>query len=136
MKITMKKSITLATAVALTLAFGMAYAADDEHSFMNTRDTGTELYESFLKGDASAQIGSAAGGVRAAGVDRSGEYTSDEMPFMNTKDTGTELYESNLKHEAELAKGSFAGGVRPAWADRSGEYTSDEAPRFPGINLE
>lgn len=128
----MKKSIAFATAVALTLAFGMAYAADDQMPDLNaTRDTGTELYEAFLKGDASVQIGSAAGGVRAAGVDRSGEYTSDEIPFMNTKDAGTELYESHLKHEAELAKGSSAGGVRPAGVDRSGEYTSDEMPLFP-----
>jgi hypothetical protein len=135
MKITLKNTIALGTAVALTLAFGMAYAADDEASFMNTKDTGTALYEAFLKHDASLGSGSAAGGVRMDTALRSDAYTSDELRFMNTKDTGTELYENYLKHEADIAKGSSAGGVRAKEIDRSNEYTNDEAPRFPGIVL-
>lgn len=78
MKITAKYTIALAAAMAFTLAFGLAYAADDELSFMNTKDTGTEIYEAsrghvFIKG-------SAPGGTRDKGVDRSGEYTNDELP--------------------------------------------------------
>ena len=130
MKITMKKSITLATAVALTLTFGLAYGADDQMPDMNAnKDTGTELYEAFLKHDASIGTGSAAGGVRVEPVIRPND-TGDEIPFMSGKDTGTELYEAYLKHEVETAKGSAAGGVRDKGVDRSGEYTNDEMPGF------
>jgi hypothetical protein len=130
MKITVKNTIAFGTAAALALAFGLAYAADDESSFMDTKDTGTLLYEAFVKHDASMGSGSAAGGVRTEAAARSNEYTNDESRFMNTKDTGTELYENFLKDEAALAKGSSAGGIRVQGADRSGEYTNDELPGF------
>ncbi len=131
MKITMKKSITLVTAVALTLAFGLAYAADDQMPDMNAnKDTGIELYEAFLKHDAIGN-GSAAGGVRVEPAVRPSGYTNDEIPaFGILKDTGTVLYEDFLKHAAEIAKGSSAGGVRPAEVDRSDEYTSDTMPTW------
>jgi hypothetical protein len=130
MKITMKNTITLAAAAALMLAFGPAYAADDALSFMNTKDTGTEIYEAFLVHDAMVASGSAAGGVRMDAAPRTDVYTSDELPFMNTKDTGTVIYEAFLKHESGIAKGSAAGGIRDKGADRSGEYTNDELPGF------
>jgi hypothetical protein len=130
MKITMKNTITLAAAVALTLVFGLANAADDELSFMNTKDTGTEIYESFLKHDALVVSGAAAGGIRMDAEPRIDVYTNDELSFMNTKDIGTVLYEAYLKHEAEIAMGSAAGGVRAAEVDRLGEYTNDELPGF------
>lgn len=127
MKITAKYTITLAAAMAFTLAFGLAYAAD-EVPFMDTKDTGTEIYEAsrghvFVKG-------SAPGGVRMDAAPRTDVYTSDEIPFMNTKDTGTEIYEAFLKHEADVAMGSAPGGARDKGVDRSGEYTSDTLPGF------
>ncbi|MHB8843382.1 MAG: hypothetical protein ACYC7L_01425 [Nitrospirota bacterium] len=130
MKITMKNTIAFATAVVLTLAFGSAYAVDDQMPDMNAnRDTGTELYEAFLKHEASIGTGSAAGGVREEAVIRPHDAT-DEVRFMNTKDTGTELYEAYLKHEADIAKGSSAGGVRAKEVDRSDEYTGDTIPTW------
>jgi hypothetical protein len=129
MKITMKKSISLVTAVAaLTLTFGLAYA--DQTPDMNaSKDTGTALYEAFLKHDASIGTGSAAGGVRVEPVIRPHD-TGDVIQFMSGTDTGTELYEAYLKNEAETAKGSSAGGVRDKGVDRSGEYTNDWPPDF------
>ncbi|MHB8845818.1 MAG: hypothetical protein ACYC7L_13845 [Nitrospirota bacterium] len=128
MKIPAKYTIALAAAMALTLAFGIAYAADDEHSFMNTKDTGTEIYDA-ARGHVFVK-GSAAGGVRMEAAPRTEVYTSDEIPFMNTKDTGTEIYEAFLKHKADVAMGSAAGGTRDKGVDRSGEYTNDELPGF------
>jgi hypothetical protein len=112
MKITMKKTITLATAVVLTLAFGVAYADDEQLVFMNNNDTGTVLYNAFLKHDADIAKGSAAGGVRAEAAIQSDIHTIDQVLFMGTKDTGTELREDYLKQEADIGKGSATGGVR------------------------
>ncbi len=99
MKITMKKSITLVTAVALTLTFGLAYAADDQMPDMNANKyTGTELYEAFLKHDTSIGVESAAGGVRTEPAVRPSGYTNDEIPaFGILKDTGTVIYEDHVK---------------------------------------
>jgi hypothetical protein len=108
----MERSATSSSGFLCALAFVLAYAADDEFSFMDTKDAGTQLYEAFVKHDASIGSGSVAGGVRSDTAVRSNEYTNDEMHFMNTKDTGTELYENSLKDEASLTKGSFAGGAR------------------------
>ena len=128
----MKKTMTVVTAMAITLAFGLAYAADDQMADMNTnRDTGTALYEALLKHDASVGIGSAAGGVRAEAVIRPHD-TNDAVQFMNNKDTGTELYEAFLKSEADIAKGSATGGIR----DWSVEHTKVELPRFPDVITE
>lgn len=116
MKITMKNMIFVVAAAVLTLGFGLAYAADDQMPDMNTsaKDTGTELFESFLKYEADIGKGSAAGGVRAEGVSRSDEITNDDMPvlFRGRKDIGAELYEAHLKDVADISKGSAAGGVR------------------------
>lgn len=116
MKITMKNMIAFAAAVVLTLAFGSAYAANDGLADQNMiiRETGTELFASFLKDQADIGKGAAAGGVRAEGVSRSEEIANDDMPvlFRGHKDTGTELYEAFLKHDADVAKGSASGGVR------------------------
>lgn len=118
----MRKMITFATVVVLTLAFGLAYAADDQLSFMNNKDTGTELYQTFLKHEADIGSGSAAGGVRAEGVNRSGEYTNDEMPKFPGE------IPQYSKREADVAKGSSAGGVRAKEVSRADEYTSDTMP--------
>jgi RNA recognition motif-containing protein len=122
MKITMKNMASVVTAAVLTLAFGMAYAGDDQVSFMSNNDTGTELYNAFLKNESSIGSGSAAGGVRAEGVNRSEEYTNDEMPKFPRE---TPQYS---KHEEDVAKGSSAGGVRAKEASRADEYTSDTIP--------
>jgi hypothetical protein len=124
----MKKIISIVVAAVLTLAFGLAYAADDQMPDMNAnRDTGTELYEAFLKHDGGVGIGSAAGGQRADAVSRAGEYTNDELPTFNSRrDIGSELRDASLKQEA--MKNSAAGGVRVKEVDRSDEYTSDAIP--------
>jgi len=129
MKITMKKLISVVTVAVLTLAFGMVYAASDEVSFMNNKDTGTELYNAFMKNEESIGSGSATGGVRVEEVIRPHD-TSDEVSFMNTKDTGAELYEAHMQREADIAKGSSAGGVRAKDASRADDYTSDTIPRL------
>ncbi len=122
MKITMKKMISAVTAAVLTLAFGMAYAADDQVSFMNNKDTGTELYNAFLKHEADIGSGSAAGGVRAEAAIRPDEYTNDEMPKFPGE------IPQYSKHEAYIAKGSASGGVRANETSRADEYTSDTMP--------
>ncbi|MEK6742941.1 MAG: hypothetical protein AABZ15_05000 [Nitrospirota bacterium] len=128
MKITMNNTIAFATAVVLTLTFGLAYAGG-ELPDMNTniKDTGTELFESFLKHEADIGKGAAAGGVRAEGVSRSDEITNDDMPvlFRGRKDIGAELYEAHLKVVADISKGSAAGGVRvreASWPDDVSPY--------------
>ena len=128
MKITMKNMISVAMAALLTLAFGLAYAADDQMPNLNAnKDTGTELYEAFLKDDGGVGIGSAAGGQRADAVSRAGEYTNDELPTFNSRrDIGSDLRDASLKQEA--MKGSAAGGVRVKEVDRSDEYISDTMP--------
>ena len=96
MKITMKNMISVATVAAFTLAFGMAYADDSFNPYVSpgttigegsaaairyndhavdtvliasTKDTGTELYQEYLKNEAAVAIGSAAGGVRVKEID-------------------------------------------------------------------
>ena len=116
MKITMKNMIAFATAVALTLAFGSAYAANDgiADQNMTIRDTGTELFGSFEKDQADLGKGVMAGGVRVESVDRSNEPMNDEMPVLGRgqKDLGADLYTAHLKAVADLEKGASAGGVR------------------------
>jgi len=124
MKITLKKMITVVSVAVLSLVFGTAYAADDQLSFMSNKDTGTELYNAFLKHDASIGSGTAAGGIRSEGAVRSKEYTNDEMPKFpgETPDYST--------HDVVVAKGSAAGGVRSNEISRADEYTSDTMPTF------
>ena len=132
MKTTMKKTITVVAAVALTFAFGMAYAADDQMPDMNAnKDTGTALYEAYLENDAHLGIGAAAGGVRVEAAARPHD-TNDSVQFMSTKDSGTELYEAFLKDEANIAKGSATGGVR----DWSGDHAKTELPSFLSVITE
>jgi hypothetical protein len=130
MKITMKNMVSVAMAALLTLALGLAYAADDQMPDFNAnKNTGTELYEAFPKHDGGVGIGSAAGGQRADAVIRAGEYTSDELPvFSSHRDIGSELRVAHLKQEA--MKNSAAGGVRVIGPDRSDEYTSDTLPTW------
>ncbi len=132
MKITMKNMISVVTAVVLALSFGLAYAADDQMPDMNTsaKDTGTELYESFLKYEADVGKGAAAGGVRVEAVS---QLTNDDMPvlFRGRKDTGTELYEAFLKHDADVAKGSAAGGVRSIEGIRADVNPTNDQPKYP-----
>jgi hypothetical protein len=92
MKITMKNSITVVTAVALTLAFGIAYADDAFNPYVSP---GTSIGQ-----------GSAADGVRYD------DHSIDQVLLAGTKDTGTELYKEYVKNETDVAKSSAAGGVR------------------------
>lgn len=132
MKITMKNMISIVTAVVLTLSFGLAYAVDDQMPDMNTdpKDTGTELYASFLKHEADIGKGSVAGGVREKAVIRPHDWT-DEIQFMNISDTGTELYEAFLKHNSEVAKGEAAGGTRAKEASRADLNPTNDHPKYP-----
>ena len=124
MKITMKNMVSVVAAAVLTLAIGVAYAGDDQISFMGNNDTGTALYNAFVKHDAAIGTGSATGGQRADAV---GVYVSDELPTLKShRDIGSELRDAHLKQEA--MKSSAAGGVRVQEVDRSNEYTSDTMP--------
>lgn len=134
MKITMKNIISVVTAAVLTLGFGLAYAGG-ELPDMNTniKDTGTELFESFLKHEADIGKGSAAGGVRVEGMSRSDEITNDDMPvlFRGRKDIGAELYEAHLKVVADISKGSASGGVRAKEASRADVNPTNDLPKYP-----
>jgi len=92
MKITVKRTLAVVTAVVLSLAFGIAYADD--------------AFNLYVSPGISIGQGSAAGGVRYD------DHSIDQVLFADTKDTGTELHAEYLDHKAELAKGSAAGGVR------------------------
>ena len=124
MKITMKNMIAFAAAVALTLAFGSASAANDGLADQNMiiRETGTELFATFQMDQADFGKGAAAGGIRVEGVDRSNEPTNDEIPVLGRglKDIGADLYAAHLKAATDVDKGSSAGGVRSrvaSWPD-------------------